>query len=106
MQEVQLLVPSCLVVAHIVGCLCEHFMYHHFRSKVDLVQEGAELLPCYDLCGMHMPLGRLIKHHRTARCDKNTHIRWWRRDVAIADKCSEATFSRTGEAEAECIEGV
>ena len=29
---------------------------------------------------------------------------WWRRYVAIVDRCSEATFSLTGEDEAECIE--
>ena len=32
---------------------------------------------------------------------------WWRRrDVATASRCKEATFSLTGEDEAECIEGV
>ena len=33
-------------------------------------------------------------------------MRWRRPDVEVADKCSEATFSLTGEDEAECIEGV
>ena len=55
---------------------------------------------------MHMPAGRLIKHRRTARCNKNTQMRWRRRYVAIANKCTEATFSLTGEDGAENVEGV
>ena len=59
-----------------------------------------------DLCGMHMPAGRLIKNRRTERCDKNTQMLWRRRDVAIAYKRLEETLSITGEDEAEYIEGV
>ena len=55
---------------------------------------------------MHMPAGQLIKHHRMARCDNNIQIRWQRRDMIIADRCLEATFSLAGEEKAECIEGV
>ena len=33
-------------------------------------------------------------------------MRWKRRDVAIADRCSEANFILTGEEESEFIEGV
>ena len=33
-------------------------------------------------------------------------MQWYRRYVAIADRCLEATFRLTGEEEAECIEGV
>ena len=33
-------------------------------------------------------------------------MRWQRRDVAITSQCAEATFSLTGDNEAECIEGV
>ena len=96
-------VPGYLTVAHSVGQLQENFKCRHFWSKVAVVQEGAEPLPCCDLCGIHMTAGRLIKHQRAARFDKNTQIRWWRRDVEIADKCSEANFSLTGEDEAEFI---
>ena len=69
--------------------------------------KGAETSPppC-DLCGMHMSEGCIISHQRTARCNKNTYMRWRRRYVAIADRQSEATFSLTGQEEAECIEGV
>ena len=39
-------------------------------------------------------------------CNRNTLMWWWRRDVAIASPCTEATFSFTGDDEAKCIEGV
>ena len=55
------------------------------------------------MCRMHMPAGWLIWNMRTARCDRNTQMRWRRRDVAIAEKCSEAAFSLTGEDEAELV---
>ena len=71
-----------------------------------MVQEGAELQPSCDLCGMHMPEGQLIKQQRTVQCDKNTNMQWRRRDVEIEDKCLEETLSLTGEDEAESIEGV
>ena len=45
---------------------------------------------------MHMPEGWIIKHWRKDRCDKNTQMRWQRRDVMIAKKCMEAIFSFTG----------
>ena len=65
-----------------------------------------DILPRCDLCVMHMPVGRIIRHRKTSRCKKNTHMRWRRRYVAIAARCSEATFSLTGEKEVECIEAV
>ena len=55
---------------------------------------------------MHMPAGWLIKHQMMQRCDKNNQMRRRRMDVAIASQCTEASFSLTGEDEAECIEGV
>ena len=58
-------VPGCLTVSNSAGRLREHFMYLHFWSQVEVVQEGEEPLPCCNLCGMHMPAGRLIKYPRT-----------------------------------------
>ena len=55
---------------------------------------------------MHIPAGQLIRHRKAAHCDKNTQMRWRRRDMSIAAKCLEATLSLTGEEEMECIEGV
>ena len=80
LQEVKFPVTGYSEVAHSVGRLCEHFMYRKFKSKVAVVQEGTEPLPhCY-LCGMHMSEGRIIRHRRTAHCNKNTQMRWRRRD--------------------------
>ena len=61
-----------------------------------VLQEGKELLPRCDLCGMHMLLGRLIKQQRIQRYNRNTQIWWQRRNVAIASQCAEAYFSLNG----------
>ena len=42
---------------------------------MEVVQEEAETLTRCDLCGMHMPVKKLIKYRRTQRCDKNTQKR-------------------------------
>ena len=81
-------------------------MYRPFWSQVAVVQEGKEPLSHCGFFGMHMPAGCLIKHQQTARSDNNTNMMWRRRDVAIAEKCTGATFSITGEDGAECVEGV
>ena len=70
------------------------------------VQEGKDLPPRCDLCGMHMPEVWLIKHQSTQRCDRNTPMQWRRRDVAIASQYVESSFSLTWDDEAECIEEV
>ena len=106
LHEAKFPVPGCPPVAHSSGRLREHFMYCHFRSNVAVVQEGTETLARCDLCGMHMPAEHLIRHRRTARCEKNTQMRWRRRDVAISARCLDATFSLIGEEEVERIEGV
>ena len=81
-------------------------MYRHFLSKVAVVQEGLEPLPHCNLCVIHMPAGQIIRHKRTACSEKNTQMRWHRRDAMIKSMCSEAKFSLTGEEEAEHIEEV
>ena len=60
-------VPGCTEKAHISGRMRGNFMYGHFRSKVAVLQEGSEPLPQCDMCGIHMLVGRLIKHRRTVR---------------------------------------
>ena len=50
-------------------------MYQHFWSKVAAVQEGAEPLPCYELCGIQIQEGWITKHWQTVRCDKNAQMR-------------------------------
>ena len=68
-----------------------------------MVQEWKETLPCYNLCGMHMPSGRLINHHSTRQCDNNMQMLWQRRDIAITSQCAEVFSSIKGEDGAECI---
>ena len=89
-----------------MGRLREIFMIRNFWSQIAVVQEGIELLPHCDMCGMHIPAGRLIRHLRTARCDRNTQMRLRRRDVEVAAKCTGATFTLTGVDGAEYFEGL
>ena len=51
-------------------------MYKHFFSQIEVMQEGKESLPCCGLCGIHITAGRLTKHQRTQRCNRNTQIQW------------------------------
>ena len=97
LKTVRCPVPSCPEVVHSAGRMRENFMYRHFLSQIAVVQEGMEPLPRCDLCGMHMSAGRILKHQRTKWCDRNMHIRWRRKDVAIASRCEGVTFSLTGE---------
>ena len=39
-------VPGCPEIAHITGRLQEHFIYQNYHSRVELVHEGRETLPC------------------------------------------------------------
>ena len=97
LKSVKCPVLGCPEVAHSAGRQQKFLMYQHFRSQVAVVQEGAELIPHCELCRMHMPEGRLIKHRRNQICDNNTDMRWHRWDVAITRRCVGATFSLTGE---------
>ena len=81
-------------------------MFRHFWSRIAVVQEGKEPLPRCNLCGLHMPALRLIKHLQTTQYYQNMQMRWQRWDVEIAEKYTGATFSLTGEDGAECFEGV
>ena len=69
LQLVRFPIPVCPAVCHSAGRLQEHFMLRNFRSRLAVVQEGQEPLPHCDMCGMHMPSGRLIRHRRMAICD-------------------------------------
>ena len=94
---------GCPEVVHSTGRLRKNFMYRQFFSRIAVVQEGKDPLPRCELCGMHMPAGRLINHQRKRRCDRNTQIRWRSRDVAISIQCAEASFILTGEYNVEYI---
>ena len=87
LQEVKCPVPGCPVVAHSAVRLRKNFVYRHFGSKVEVFQEGIDILPRCDLCVMHIPVWCIIRHRNMSRCDRNTQMRWRRRDVAIAARC-------------------
>ena len=106
MKMVRCPVPGCTEVAHIAGQTREHFMYRHFFACIAMVQEGGRALPHCDLYSMHMSAGRLFKHQQTKWCDRNTQMRWQRKEVAIASRCEGVMFRITREEDVECIEGV
>ena len=85
LKTVRCPVTGCLEVAHSAGLLGEHFVYRHFSSQIAVMQEKSEPLTCCDLCGMYIPVGWMIKHQRTQRCNRNTQMRWRTRYVAIAN---------------------
>ena len=45
--------------------LREHFMYLHWKYKMDILQEGQDPLPRRDHCGIHIRVARTIKHSLT-----------------------------------------
>ena len=93
LQLVRCSVPGCPAVAHSTGWLKEHFTFQQFWSQIAVVQEGKEPLPCCNLCEMHMPAGRLVKHLRTAQYDRDMQMSWRIRDVEIGENSTGATFS-------------
>ena len=53
-----------------LGRLMEHFIYRHWKSKVEIIKEEKKPLPRCNHCGMHMTVDRLMKQRRAARCEK------------------------------------
>ena len=62
---------GCPEMAPSAGRMRDDFMYRHFRSEVVVLQVRRDPLPCCNMCGIHIPAGRLLKHHRTDFCFKN-----------------------------------
>ena len=58
-------VEGCPDKAKNPGRLREHFMFHHCKLKVDILQEVTEPLPWFDQCRMHMQAVRLFKHNQS-----------------------------------------
>ena len=83
--------------------MMENFMYRKVRLKVGVLQEGRETLPRCNMCRMHMLVMRLLKHHRTACCFKNTEMRIRSRDVEVTIQCLEMEFSLTEKERKETI---
>ena len=55
-------VEGCLAKEIHPGKLREQFMFCHWKLKVDIFQEGPELLLRCDQCRMYMQATRLFKH--------------------------------------------
>ena len=81
-------------------------MFRHFLLKFMVIQKGREPLPRCNMCIMHMPEGRLLKHRRTAFCFRNNEMRIRRREVEVATRCLEMELSLTSEEGEDTIEGV
>ena len=81
-------------------------MFRHLFARMAVVQEGRKPLPHCDRCGMHMPLGQLLKHQQTKWCERNMQMWWRRKGVAIAIQCEGVKFSLTVEDNADFIEGI
>ena len=99
-------VEVCLARANTPGRLRDNFMYQHWKSKVAIMQEGIELLPQCDQCGMHIPAARIFNHRQADKCNKATDIILQRRDVDMAARCGEIELSLEGEEGDKMVEGV
>ena len=62
LKMVRCLVIGCQEVVHSAVQMRENFMYRHFFSWIEVVQERRETLPCCNLFSMNIPEGRLLKH--------------------------------------------
>ena len=50
----------------------QNFMHRHWKSKVDILQEGPTPLPQLSNCPIHIPPDRMDNHKQTGRCDQAT----------------------------------
>ena len=96
LKYVECPVPGCPSKSHIAGRMREHFMYRHFHVKFTVMQEGSEPLPWYNMCGMHITAGQLIKHQKMESCFNNTYMRLRRNDVKVKIQCAEMEFNLIG----------
>ena len=71
-----------------------------------MLQEGSETTPRCDMCGMHMPVGRLIKYWRMACCFKRTEMRLRQKYVEVTSRYADMEFNLEGKEVEKTIEGV
>ena len=86
-NSVECPVEGCPSRGEILGRLTEHFMFRHWKSKVDILQEVPEPLPWCDQCGMHMQAARLFKHRQSEKFHESTDRRLLKRGVEMAERC-------------------
>ena len=60
---------GCPERANNPGRLHEHFLYRHWKMKVEIVQEGPKPLPRCDQYGMHINAARIFKHRKADKCN-------------------------------------
>ena len=72
--------------------LRENFMFQHWKLKVVILQEGPELLPRCDQCGMHMQSFRIFKHRQLDKCHKSTERRPRKRDTEMVTRCGLKSY--------------
>ena len=75
------------------GRLREHFMYCHWKAKVEIIQVGTKPLPRCDQCSMHMPVARILRHRYMDKCNKAAKWRIRRRDVEMAARFYDIEFN-------------
>ena len=87
LKLVLFLVDGCTERANKPGRLQKHFTYQHWKSKVSILQEVLEPLPRCDLCGIHFPETRVIKHRYAKRHNRGMDMRIRGRDVYMVEEC-------------------
>ena len=70
-----------------------------------IIPEGMAPLTQCPIYGMHMRAAKLIKHHRTDRCNRETEMQLWMRDVEKSQGEGEMHFSLYGMEDYPLIEG-
>ena len=67
-------VEGCPERAHNLGRLRDKFMYRHWKSKIEILQEVLTPLPQCDQCRMHIPMARLGRNIHMDRFDRDIDI--------------------------------
>ena len=106
LKSVGCLVEGCLPRENTPRRLWDHFMYLHWKLKVDIMQEGPEPILRCDQCWMHMMASRIFTHIHTAKCNKENQRKLRRRDVDMTARCGDMEFSLEGEEGDKIVEGV
>ena len=63
-------VEGCPDKAKKPGRIRDFFMFRHWKSKVDISQEGPEPSPRSDQCRMHMQAAIIFKYWQSDKCHK------------------------------------
>ena len=53
---------------------------------MEILQEGLDTLPRCQICGMHMHAAKMIQNRLTDKCNRETEMHLWSRDMYISQK--------------------